>query len=131
LRYFGTEGIAARIRDHIRLAQEFAGWVDSHPRMERLAPVKFSVVCFRVRPGGIPDEAELERVNTAVLNKVNASGEVFLSHTKLAGRYCLRIAVGNLQTRAEHVRKAFDLVDRCCQDAELISPKDSGSVTNP
>ncbi len=129
LRYFGTEGIASRIREHIRMAREFASQVDSHPRMERLAPVTFSVVCFRVRPEGIQDEVELERVNAAVLEKVNAGGEVFLSHTKLAGRYCLRLAVGNLQTRNEHVRKAFDLVNRCCEDEELAKLKSPGRTT--
>ncbi len=124
LRYFGTEGIAARIREHIRMAQAFAAWVDSHPRLERLAPVAFSVVCFRIRPEGIDDEAELERVNAAALEKVNASGEVFLSHTKLAGRYCLRLAVGNLQTRLEHVRRAFELVDQCCRNTEWTVLRD-------
>ncbi len=109
-RYFGTEGIAARIREHVRLAKEFAGWVDAHPQMERMAPVNFSVVCFRVRPSGVEDESELERLNAATLDKVNAGGEVFLSHTKLKGRYCIRIAVGNLQTGVDRVRRAFDLV---------------------
>ena len=109
-RYFGIKGITARIRDHVRLAKEFAGWVDAHPQMERMAPVNFSVVCFRVRPEGVDDESELERLNAAMLEKINASGEVFLSHTKLKGRYCIRIAVGNLQTGIDHVRRAFDLV---------------------
>ena len=108
-RYFGTEGIAARIREHVRLAGEFAGWVDRHPRMERLAPVHFSVVCFRVRPDGVVDEAEIERINSAVLEKVNASGAVFMSHTKLHGRHCLRLAVGNLGTTIDNVRRAFEL----------------------
>ncbi len=115
-RYFGTEGIAARIREHVRLAAEFAGWVDRHPRLERLAPVPFSVICFRVRPDGIADENELERTNSAVLEKVNASGAVFISHTKLHGRYCLRLAVGNLGTTTEHLRRAYEIV---CRSAGL------------
>jgi aromatic-L-amino-acid decarboxylase len=109
-RAFGTEGIAARIREHIRLAQEFAGWVDAHPQLERMAPAPFSVVCFRAHPEGTDDEAALERLNAAVLEKVNASGEVFLSHAKLKGRYCLHLAIGNLATTQRHVRRAFDLV---------------------
>jgi len=115
-RAFGTEGIAARIREHVRLAREFAGWVDVHPQLERLAPTKFSVVCFRVHPAGVDDEAEIERLNAAALNKVNASGEVLLSHAKLKGRYCLRLAIGNLGTTETHVRRAFELV---CQAAGL------------
>ncbi len=111
-RYFGTEGIAARIREHVRLAREFAAWVDAHPQLERLAPVNFSVVCFRVRPAELDDEAALEQFNAGVLDKVNASGKVFLSHARLKGRYCLRLAIGNLATAREHTRAAFDLVCR-------------------
>ena len=118
-RYFGTEGIAARIRRHVHMAQAFAGWVDAHPELERLAPVPFSVVCFRVRPGGITDEARLERLNCEVLERVNASGEVFLSHTKLKDRYCLRLAVGNLGTTAGHLRRVLELV---CSEAGLSAP---------
>ncbi len=110
-RYFGLSGIAARIREHVRIAQEFASWVDSNPDMERLAPAQFSVVCFRIHPRGIENEEELESLNAAVLERVNAGGEVFISHTRLKNRYCLRLAVGNLQTRQEHVRRAYDLID--------------------
>jgi aromatic-L-amino-acid decarboxylase len=109
-RHFGTEGIAARLREHCAMAREFAAWVDEHPRLERLAPVNFSVVCFRAHTKGVDDEAELEGINAAILNRVNAAGQVYLSHTKLKGKYCLRIAIGNLQTTREHVRRAFDLV---------------------
>jgi aromatic-L-amino-acid decarboxylase len=114
-RYFGTEGIAARIREHVRLAREFAGWVDAHPQLERLAPVNFSVVCFRVHPAALDEEAALEKLNAAVLEQVNASGKVFLSHTRLKGRYCLRLAVGNLATTSQHTRTAFELVCRAAR----------------
>lgn len=111
-RYFGTEGIAARIREHARLARMFASWVDDCPEMERLAEVPFSVVCFRVRPRGSDNEQELERLNAAVLDEVNSQGEVFLSHTKLHGRYSLRLAVGNLATGEVQVRRAFESICR-------------------
>jgi aromatic-L-amino-acid decarboxylase len=109
-RYFGTRGIADRISRAIALAQEFAARVDAHPEMERLAPALFSVVCFRVHPKGVDGEKALERLNTRVLEEVNAGGKVFLSHTKLKGRYCLRLAVGNLGTTDFHLRLAFDQV---------------------
>jgi len=118
-RYFGTEGLAERIRAHVSLGQGFAGWVDAHPSLERLAPVNFSVVCFRVHPPGVDDEAELERINMDVMRKVNAAGDVFVSHTKLKGRYCLRLAVGHLQTRMQHVRRALELV---CSSAGIAAP---------
>jgi aromatic-L-amino-acid decarboxylase len=110
-RYFGVNGIAERIRNQVRMAQEFASWVDSNEEMERLAPANFSVICFRIHPKGVDNEMELEKLNSAVLEGVNAGGEIFLSHTKLNGRYCLRLAVGNLQTQTMHVRRAFDLVE--------------------
>jgi aromatic-L-amino-acid decarboxylase len=114
-RYFGTEGIAKRIREHVRLARCFADWVDTQPHFERLADVDFSVVCFRFRPEGVKDEATLEKLNSQILEKVNASGEVYLSHTKLKGRYCLRVAIGNLMTREKHLKQAFALVQDWCQ----------------
>ena len=110
LRHFGTSGLAAAIREHVALAAAFARRVDAHPRLERLAPAPLSVVCFRVRPEGETDETRLESLNARVLERVNASGEVYLSHTKLKGRYCLRVAIGNLGTDARRVDRAFALV---------------------
>jgi aromatic-L-amino-acid decarboxylase len=109
-RYFGTEGIAARIREHCAMAREFAARVEAHPQLELLAPVNFSVVCFRAHPKGTDDETALEKLNASILERVNASGEVYLSHSKLKGKYCLRLAIGNLATARAHVSRAFDLV---------------------
>lgn len=109
-RCFGTEGLAARIRQQVRMAQVFASRVDARPDMERLAPAPFSVVCFRIHPRGLDDESELERLNSGVLERVNASGEVFLSHTRLKGRYCLRLAIGNLHTGMDRVERAYRLI---------------------
>lgn len=102
MRYFGRKRIAEVIRGHIELAREFAAMVDSDNRFERLAPVPFSVVCFRYR--GTDEE------NAALLARVNASGQSFLSHTELNGRYVLRMAIGNLGTTREDVAATWDLV---------------------
>lgn len=119
LRTFGSEGIAERLREHIRLAQLFAGWVDEHPDFERLAPTPLSVVCFRARPSGLAPEAgggaerpdaALNRFNEALLQRLNAGGEIYLSHTDLEGRYTLRLAVGNLRTTEKHVARAWELI---------------------
>ncbi len=110
LRYFGAEGIRDRLSEHMRLARLFAGWVDADPDFERLAPVPFSVVCFRAKPRGRDwSEAELETLNQRLLDAMNASGEVFLSHTKLNGRFTLRLAIGNLRTEQRHVARAWEL----------------------
>jgi aromatic-L-amino-acid decarboxylase len=115
IRSFGHRGLAARLRQHIELAQEFASWVDADPDFERLAPVPFSTVCFRVRPRDLieqGDEAEtyLDKLNEAVLDAVNRSGEAYLSHTRLNGKLTLRIAIGNLRTTKRHVARAWELV---------------------
>ena len=105
LRHFGADGLRAALGEHIRLAQQFAGWIDASDRFERVAPVPFSVVCFRVKDATDEEHARL-------LDAVNASGEVFLSHTRLDGRYVLRLAIGNLATREAHVRRAWELLNR-------------------
>ncbi len=110
LRYFGAEGIADRIREHIRLAGLFRSWVDADPAWERLAPAPFSVIAFRSHPPGLDDPEALDAHNEAVLERVNESGEIFLSHTRVRGRVALRIAVGNLRTRERHVRRAWELL---------------------
>jgi aromatic-L-amino-acid decarboxylase len=120
LRHFGAEGIRERLAGHMRLARELARWVDAHGEFERLAPVPFSVVCFRWRPRGLSDETTLERLNASLLDAVNATGEVFLSHTKLDGRYTLRVAIGHLRTEERHVRRAWDLL---CAEAERLNPE--------
>ena len=102
LRYYGREGIARVIRDHVAWAQELAKEVDADARFERTAPTPLSVVCFRKK--GSDDE------NRALLERVNASGQVFLSHTVLNGKFCLRLAIGNLATTRDDVQHAWELV---------------------
>ena len=109
IRAFGVDGLAARIRHHVELAREFAEWVAAEPGWEVAAPVPFSLVCFRYAPNGV-GEVEQDVMNERVLSIVNASGRVFLSHTKLGGRYTLRLAVGNLRTERRHVADAWRLL---------------------
>ncbi len=111
LRSFGARAIRERLAEHMRLARDLAGWVDAHPDFERMAPVPFSVVCFRWKPAGasLPDE-ELDRRNEQLIDEVNRTGDVFLSHTRLNGRIALRIAIGHLRTTEEHVRRAWNLL---------------------
>jgi aromatic-L-amino-acid decarboxylase len=102
LRYFGREGIERLLRAHIAWAQEFASWIDADPRFERVAPAPFSVVCFRLKASN--------EENRALLDRVNASGQAFLSHTELNGQYVLRIAIGNLATTREDVQAVWELI---------------------
>ena len=111
LRWFGLDGLRRRIRAHLVLAASFASWVASEPGWEVLAPVPFSTVCFRhVPPALAGDEAALDRHNAAIMAAINQTGEVFLSHTKLNGRFTIRLAIGNLRTERRHVQRAWDLL---------------------
>jgi aromatic-L-amino-acid/L-tryptophan decarboxylase len=107
LRAFGAEGMAARIREHVRLARAFAGWVEAEPEWEVLAPVPFSLVVFRHVPPSA-DDAGADAHNERLLERVNAGGRVFLSPTRVRGRLGLRVAVGNLRTTEERLREAWD-----------------------
>jgi aromatic-L-amino-acid decarboxylase len=100
LRCYGREGLQARIREAVRLAELFEGWVREEPGWEVCAPRHFSLVCLR-REGS-------DEENEAIVERVNRSGELFLSHTRLNGRYVLRLAVGNERTTEVDVRRAWD-----------------------
>lgn len=102
MRHFGAEGLRERLGEHMRLARLFSDWVDASDRFERMAPVPFSVVCFRARMS--------DQLNERLLDAVNASGEIFISHTRLRGRYALRLAIGNLHTTEAHVARAWALI---------------------
>jgi aromatic-L-amino-acid/L-tryptophan decarboxylase len=104
LRCYGRRGLQAILREHVRLAGEFERWVESEPGWAVCAPRHFSLVCFR------RDASDEE--NEALLERVNASGEVFLSHTRLGDRYVLRLAIGNARTTEDDVRLAWDVLRR-------------------
>src|SRR6266480_3512066 len=108
LRYFGQEGLAARIHEHNRLAQLVAGWIDESPDFARLAPTPFSTVCFRAHPKIMDDEEWLDALNERIMNRINAAGHFFLSHTKLHGKFTIRIAIGNLRTKEQDIRELWE-----------------------
>jgi aromatic-L-amino-acid/L-tryptophan decarboxylase len=104
LRSLGRQGLQAMIREHVRLAAEFEDWVENEPGWKLSAPRRFSLVCFRKE--GTDEE------NESLLDRVNASGEVFLSHTRLDGRYVIRLAIGSARTTEDDVRLAWDVLRR-------------------
>jgi aromatic-L-amino-acid/L-tryptophan decarboxylase len=118
LRRYGAEGIRQRLREHVALAQEFARWVRSESDWEVLAPHPLSVVCFRYAPSRL-DEAQLEILNASIMHAVNATGEVFISHTKIDGRYAIRLAIGNLRTQRSDVEHAWRILKREAQSLQL------------
>jgi aromatic-L-amino-acid decarboxylase len=109
IRYFGVDGLAERIKSHIELAQEFAKWVDDEKDFERIAPVPFSTVCFRFNPGNLSEE-ELNELNEDLLKKINQSGKIFLSHTKLNDKFVIRLTIGSIRHEKRHIVDAWKLI---------------------
>ncbi len=108
IRYFGREGLISRLREHCRLARLFASWVKESDNFELLAPVPFALVCFRMAPAGI---ADLNALNDKIMNDINASGDAYLSHTKLNGKYTLRLSVGSIRVEERHLTKVWDILN--------------------
>lgn len=107
IRYFGVEGMAARIREHCRLARLFASWVEDSDKFEMMAPVPFALVCFRARG----EESEIDGLNEKLMNEINASGEAYISHTKLDGKFTLRLSVGSIHVEEKHIEKVWHLLN--------------------
>jgi aromatic-L-amino-acid decarboxylase len=119
-RSLGRKEIVARLREQIQLANLLANWIESDNRFELAAPVRMGVVCFRwvgsarcadrTPQRGVPTNQKLDNLNRALVERINASGRVYLTQTKLGGRTVMRIGFGNVLTTEEHVRKAWELI---------------------
>ena len=109
IRYFGVDGLAERIKNHINLAKEFAGWIEQENDFEIMAPTPFSTVCFRFNHGN-SSEDELNQLNEKLLEKINESGKIFLSHTKLNGKFVIRLTIGSIRHERRHIEDAWELI---------------------
>lgn len=113
-RTFGREGIAARIREHLRLARLFTGWIETDGSFDLAAPTIMGVVCFRMKA---TDDAAGDKLNARMVERINAAGETYLMQTKLRGRSVMRLGLGNILTTEEHLRRVWELVRRMAADA--------------
>ena len=104
IRHYGVDGLQHNVREHVRLAQQFADWIKNDDRFELAAPVPLNLVCFRHKSG--------DAMNQAIMDRLNQSGDLFLTHTKLNGKLTLRLSVGQLNTKARHVELAWERVLR-------------------
>ena len=104
IRHYGIEGLQHHIREHVRLAQQFVGWVRNDERFELAAPAKLNLVCFRLRSG--------DGDNQILMDRLNASGDLYLTHTKLDGKLTLRFCVGQTNTQAQHVEQAWQRIQQ-------------------
>jgi len=109
IRYFGVDGLAERIKNHIYLAKELRSWIEQENDFEIMAPTPFSTVCFRFNPGNFSED-ELNRMNEMLLEKINQSGKLFLSHTKLSGKFIIRLTIGSIRHERRHIEDAWELI---------------------
>ena len=112
LRYFGRDGLVSVFREHLRLAQKIKEWIDSPPNFERLAPVPFSTVCFRALPKKLDDNESVNTFNKTLMNRLNETGETFISHTVLNKKFTLRICIAGLRTEERHVDEVLELLQK-------------------
>jgi aromatic-L-amino-acid decarboxylase len=110
IRHYGVEGLQHHIRRHVELAQQFASWVRSDQDFELAAPVPLNLVCFRHKAG--------DAANQSIMDRLNRSGDLFLTHTKLNGQLTLRLCVGQTNTQARHVERAWK---RIREEAEKLT----------
>jgi aromatic-L-amino-acid decarboxylase len=110
IRHYGIEGLQHHVRRHVELAQQFASWVKADNRFELAAPVPLNLVCFRHKGG--------DEVNQALMDRLNRSGDLYLTHTKLANRTTLRLCIGQTNTEASHVERAWKRIQ---EEADRIA----------
>lgn len=110
IRNFGVEGIRQKVRLHLELAQWLASEIRQSADFELLAPVDFSLVCFRYLPSGITDEASINEINERLLQTLNAGGKLYMTHTKLNGKYTLRMVIAQTYVEKHHVENAWKLI---------------------
>lgn len=111
IRTYGVNGLREKIRKHIMMAEDFTAWVEKHADFELLAPVDLNLVCFRYNPGAKDlTEEELGLLNKSLMDSLNRSGKMFLTHTKLSGRFTLRMSIGGTNMTEAHVAAAWDMI---------------------
>jgi len=122
LRSFGTKTLQEKLRYHIRMARDLAELIGQEEEFELMAPVTLNLVCFRFKPKGIEDEKLLNNINEKLLKKINDSGRIFLTHTKLNGKYVLRMVIGQTNVEQRHVDEAWKLVQSSKSVIDLSGP---------
>jgi aromatic-L-amino-acid decarboxylase len=110
IRYFGVDGIIGRLRYHLKLTRDFSGWINSHSHFRQMAPAPLGITCFRAVIQNKSDD-ELDILNEELMNNINKTGKIFLSHTKLNGKFVIRLAISGIRTEEKHVEEAKKLLD--------------------
>lgn len=111
IRRYGTEGLIEIIREHLRIGRLLSKWIDESENFELLAPTPLSTICFRAIPSKDISESELNTFNKNLMDNINSSGKVFLSHTVLNGKFTIRIVISGVRTEEKHVREVFEVIN--------------------
>lgn len=119
IRYFGIEGLSSIYRKHLELAQKFKSWLEKERNFEILAPVHFSTVTFRFKPDGVDDLDQINFLNEKLMHNVNETGIIFISHTKINGKFILRLVISGIRTELKHVYEAKEVITK--EAANLIT----------
>jgi aromatic-L-amino-acid/L-tryptophan decarboxylase len=117
IRTYGVEGLQTLLRSHIAMAQALTATITASPDFELLAPTTFSLVCFRYHPAGVDDDERLNTMNAALMEKLNATGKLYISHTKLSGKLSLRMAIAQTTVEQRHVDEAWKLIVETAHDS--------------
>ena len=113
IRHYGVEGLQHHIRQHVELARMFVAWLEKDKRFEIAAPPQLNLICFRLKPPrGAGDANQYDAINQELLDRLNQSGELYLSHTKVNGRFTLRLCIGQTRAEERHIRKAWRAIRR-------------------
>ena len=118
MRYYGMEKIREILRKHIKIALALKSWIEDEPQFELLAPVTFNLVCFRFHPENIVDEETLNNLNEKILHKINATGKIYITHTKLDGKYALRLVSAQTDVEKHHVESAWEIIKDAARQFE-------------
>ncbi|MBK6481891.1 MAG: aminotransferase class I/II-fold pyridoxal phosphate-dependent enzyme [Chitinophagaceae bacterium] len=116
IRTYGISGLQEKIREHLAFANWLKNRIALHPSFEIMAPVPLNLVCFRWKPTGIEEEAQLDKLNQQLLERLNASGKILLTQTRLNDRYVIRFVAGQTHTRLEHVMKGWQIITNEAQE---------------
>lgn len=116
MRCYGISGIQEKLRNHIAYGQWLKEEIRNTPGFEILAPVPLNLVCFRMKPANITDEAALEALNARLLHELNSSGKILLTQTRLDGKYCIRFVAGIAETKKEDVEQGWNFIRSTAQN---------------
>ena len=112
LNYYGMHGLQRKLRNHIQMAHALKNWIEQHEDFELLAPLVLNVLCFRYKTKGVNSTEKLNALNEELLHKVNQTGEIYMTHTKLSGKYTLRLVIAQTYMEMRHVKNAWDIIQR-------------------